>query len=93
MNVSLTPRLEELVKQKVGSGLYRSSSEVIREALRLLEERDRRLASLRKDIAVGIEQIEQGEYTDYEGGSLGDLFDQVKAEGTNKLEAARRDVG
>ena len=93
MNVSLTPRLEELVKQKVGSGLYGSSSEVIREALRLLEERDRRLASLRRDIAVGIEQIEGGEYADYEPDSLGDLFDQVKAEGTNRLEAARRDVG
>ena len=93
MNVSLTRRLEELVKRKVESGLYGSSSEVIREALRLLEERDRRLAALRSDIAVGVEQIEQGEYTDYEGGSLGNLLDEVTAEGTNRMEAAHGDVG
>ncbi|MBZ0159057.1 MAG: type II toxin-antitoxin system ParD family antitoxin, partial [bacterium] len=42
MNISLTPQLEKLVKNKVESGLYGSASEVIREALRLLEERDRR---------------------------------------------------
>jgi antitoxin ParD1/3/4 len=41
MNVSLTPHLEKLVSQKVASGLYNSASEVIREALRLLEEQDR----------------------------------------------------
>ena len=93
MNVSLTPRLEALVKHKVGSGLYGSSSEVIREALRLMEERDRRLVSLRSDIAVGIEQIEQGEYADYELDSVGDLFDEVKAEGADRLEAARGDAG
>jgi antitoxin ParD1/3/4 len=41
MNISLTPELEKLVLDKVKSGMYLSSSEVIREALRLLEERDR----------------------------------------------------
>ena len=41
MNVNLTPKLEEMVRQKVASGLYNSASEVIREALRLLEEQDR----------------------------------------------------
>lgn len=38
MNVNLTPQLEALVKQKVASGLYSSASEVVREALRLMEE-------------------------------------------------------
>ena len=41
MNVNLTPQLEELVRSKVASGLYTSASEVVREALRLLEEQDR----------------------------------------------------
>ncbi len=40
MNVSLTPELEKLVADKVGSGRYNSASEVVREALRLLEEQD-----------------------------------------------------
>jgi len=41
MNVSLTPELDRYVKQKVESGLYNNASEVVREALRMLVERDR----------------------------------------------------
>ena len=57
MNVNLTPQLEALVKQKVASGLYSSASEVVREALRLMEEQDRiraiKLEQLRQDIRDG----------------------------------------
>lgn len=38
MHVSLTPELENLVKRQVESGLYNSSSEVVREALRVWNE-------------------------------------------------------
>jgi antitoxin ParD1/3/4 len=41
-NVSLTPELEAFVDGKVASGRYRSASEVVRAALRLLDERERR---------------------------------------------------
>jgi antitoxin ParD1/3/4 len=44
-NVSLTPELEALVDSKVASGRYRSASEVVRAALRLLDERERLLAT------------------------------------------------
>ena len=59
MNINLTPQLEEMVWQKVVSGLYTSASEVVREALRLMEEKDRllaaRLAQLRQDIQEGLD--------------------------------------
>ncbi|SOE81308.1 putative addiction module antidote protein, CC2985 family [Caballeronia arationis] len=42
MNVNLTSKLEEMVKEKVATGLYNNASEVVREALRLREVRDRR---------------------------------------------------
>ncbi|QQR80035.1 MAG: type II toxin-antitoxin system ParD family antitoxin [Deltaproteobacteria bacterium] len=68
MNVSLTPALEEMIQNKVKTGLYTSTSEVVREALRLLEEKDRinliKLEALRKDIQVGIDQINRGEVLD-----------------------------
>ena len=70
MNVSLTPELENFIQSKVKSGRYLSASEVIREALRLLEERDRlyqaRLAELQKEITLGIESAERGEMYDGE---------------------------
>ena len=65
MNVSLTPRLEKMVKKKVASGLYNSASEVIREALRMFEEKERsrelKLKELRKEIAIGTDQLKRGE--------------------------------
>lgn len=65
MNVSLTPELEEMIAQKVQSGRYTSASEVIREALRLLEEheelRQRRLAVVREHLERGLEELERGE--------------------------------
>ena len=52
MNVSLTPELEDLVNEKVRSGLYQTASEVVREALRLLRQRD--LETRRADQAAGL---------------------------------------
>lgn len=41
MNVNLTPRLADRIERKVASGLYNSASEVMRDALHLMEEQDR----------------------------------------------------
>ncbi len=86
MNISLTPRLEKLVKQKVASGMYNSASEVMREALRLLDESDHikaiRREELRKEVAIGIEQLDRGEGTPLD-------MEEIKAEG-RKLRARKR---
>ena len=59
MNVNLTPELETLVRRKVASGMYTSASEVVREALRLMEEQDQmravRLEQLRQDVRKGLD--------------------------------------
>ena len=65
MNVNLTPKLEKLVQNKVKTGRYNSASEVVREALRLLEENDRiraaQLTGLRKGIDEGLASLDRGE--------------------------------
>jgi len=59
MNISLTRELEQMVQEKVASGMYSSASEVIREGLRLLKERDMlqamKLQELRTEIRKGID--------------------------------------
>jgi antitoxin ParD1/3/4 len=59
LNINLTPQLEQLVRQKVSSGRYNSASEVVREALRLMEEQDElralKLKQLRRDIRQGFD--------------------------------------
>ncbi len=65
LNINLTPQLENMVRQKVAGGLYNSASEVVREALRLMEAQDRlravRLAQLRQDIQEGLDSGSAGE--------------------------------
>jgi len=60
MNVSLTPELEAMIRQQVDSGRYNNASEVVREALRLLDEHQR-VQHLRSLLAVGLEQAQRGE--------------------------------
>lgn len=68
MNVSLTPELEQIVSLKVESGLYNSASEVVREGLRLLQQRDQmreiKLEALRTEIQKGIDDLEAGRVRD-----------------------------
>jgi len=68
MNVNLTPELEQLIQNKVKSGLYNNQSEVVREALRLMAEQDRlresHLAKLRAALAEGLAQADRGELLD-----------------------------
>ncbi len=65
ISVSLTAELIDLIKAKVESGRYTSTSEVVREALRLLEKADRqeaeRVKVLRRAWKEGIESGDAGE--------------------------------
>ncbi len=66
MNVSLTPELEAYVARKVETGRYNSASEVVREALRLLEERDHsreaRIARFDRELQARLASLDRGEY-------------------------------
>jgi len=53
MNVSLTPRLDGFVDQQVTSGRYKSASEVVREALRLLEIKEQENAIMQRKLDEG----------------------------------------
>jgi len=68
MNVHLGTAFDEFVADLLKSGYYQTQSEVLREGLRLLKEREEvkqmRLAELRKEIAVGAEQADSGQFVD-----------------------------
>ena len=85
MNISLTPELEQLVRDKVKTGLYQTASEVIREGLRLLNERDQRLQALRRDVRAGFEAVERGDFTEYDESSIRELSNRVQARGRQRL--------
>jgi len=81
MNVSLTPELEQLVNEKVQSGLYQTASEVVREALRLLKERDHAREQLRADVKAGFDALARGEGRIYDKASGRQLAERIKSRG------------
>ncbi|MBW4505144.1 MAG: type II toxin-antitoxin system ParD family antitoxin [Scytonematopsis contorta HA4267-MV1] len=66
MYIQLKPEHEQFIQTQMASGRYENADDVINEAFKLLEERERRLEQLRLQIAVGTEQIAQGRVTDGE---------------------------
>ena len=68
MNVHLGSAFDEFVADLLKGGYYQTQSEILREGLRLLKEREEvkqlRLAELRKAVAVGVEQADRGQFVD-----------------------------
>jgi len=89
MNVSLTPELEQVVNEKISSGLYQTADDVVREGLRLLIERDQRAESLRREIRAGFDSVARGERADYDATTIHKLADRVKSRGRKRLAVER----
>lgn len=89
MNVSLTPELEVFVNQKVASGMYQTASEVVRDGLRLLRERDElhqsKIEELRKAIALGQEEADRGEV----GPLNEETIQRLKARGNSRRKQGK----
>jgi antitoxin ParD1/3/4 len=84
MNISITPELEALIDKKVKTGLYHSASEVVREGLRLLKERDElkdlRLKELKREIQNGYDSAAGGSVEEWD---LDQFKKKVRARAVN----------
>ena len=85
MNFYLTSELEHFVHYKVNTGMYQTASEVIRESLRLLRERDQRVEALRQNLRSGFDAVERGEFTDYDATNIRELSARIKSQGRKRL--------
>jgi antitoxin ParD1/3/4 len=93
MNVFLTPDLVKLIEEEMRTGGFESAEGVIREALRLLKERDDRVGALRVEIRAGFEAIARCEYDEYDAASTPALAADIKRRGRERLEATKRKTG
>ncbi|HWV23111.1 MAG TPA: type II toxin-antitoxin system ParD family antitoxin [Thermomicrobiales bacterium] len=60
ISISLGDHFTEFIEEQIESGRYNTASEVVQAGLRLLEEKEQKLARLRADIAKGVDDFEQG---------------------------------
>lgn len=65
MAIQLPADIEESIQRKVESGQYDDPSAVLRAAIRLLDNRDRRLQELRASVAEGLAAIERGDVVEF----------------------------
>ncbi len=91
MEVTLSPELEELIAEQVESGHYPSPGEVVRDALRLFQEKlmlpERKRETLRRDVQIGLDALDRGEYVEYDDARQ--LAAEIKARGRRRLESVK----
>ena len=89
MNITLTPELENLVREEIMSGDYHSPNDVLREGLLLLKEiklsRQERIENLRREVQKGIDAMRNGQYKTYNGDALDGFVEDIIESGTKKL--------
>jgi len=79
MNVSLTPKLESFVRETVEAGLYNNASEVMREALRLLREKEIKRKELFKALDDSFDDIKAGRTTPFSRELMNDIAAKVSS--------------
>ena len=88
MNVNLGPTFDDFVAALLQTGLYQSQSEIVREGLRLLMEREQlkqlRLDELRREIAIGSAQADAGQFVDGK-----EAFRRIRAKSGERRRVAR----
>jgi len=87
MTITLPREIEELVNERVRSGMFDSPEEVIIASLRLLKAQENGVDALRREIMRGIEDIEQGRFTTYKNDAeLDALSDDIIKRGREQRE-------
>ena len=77
-SLSLGGHWEDFIRQEIGSGRYSTASEVVRAALRELEDRGKRLEALRKHLAEGAEQAARKDFV--EDFDIEDVIERAKSQ-------------
>ena len=93
MNVNLGETFDRFIAELLEGGLYQSQSEVVREGLRLLKEREElrthRLSQLRTELDKGLKDLESGDFETHDENSLRTAFEESKARGRKKLASKK----
>ena len=96
-SVALSPHLEAFVRAQVEAGQYNNVSEVVRDGLRLLQQRQQedaaKLEALRRAVALGVDAIQQGDFVVLERDGIEALVADIGATALERSSARRRAAG
>ena len=89
MNTPLTPKIEQLIDERLRRGPYKSATEVVEDAFDALTERER-LQAIRAQIDHADEQLAAGEFEEYDENTIQDFAEDIKSRGQARLAAERQ---
>jgi antitoxin ParD1/3/4 len=96
-NINLTDHLDQFVADAIDSGRYKNASEVVRDALRALELRQRReeqkLQRLRDAVQEGIDAAERGEYVELAEDEIEPFISQLGREASREAKRSKKRKG
>ncbi len=89
MSVEIPPDFQQFVDSAIESGSFKNASEVVGEALRLLQQRQHRLQQLRAEIQPALQRLDRGEGIELDDDSLDAFFEDVKTHGGKRPETGQ----
>ena len=89
MTVEIPPELQQFVHQVIDAGGCKSEAEVVGQALRLLQERQRRIEELRREVQPALDRLDRGEGIELDEDGLDAFFEDIKARSLAELAAER----
>ncbi len=87
MTIDIPADRQKVVTDAIARGEFKTETEVVDEALRMFEERQRTTEYFRREMQIGLDELDRGEYQEFDEVSLKTFFEQVKADGRQGLEA------
>ncbi|HYL77109.1 MAG TPA: type II toxin-antitoxin system ParD family antitoxin [Bryobacteraceae bacterium] len=89
METPLTPKIEQLIHERMERGSYRSATEVIEDAFEALAEREN-FQAIRAELDEADKELATGDYTEYDETTIYELAERVKTRGLERLAKERR---
>jgi antitoxin ParD1/3/4 len=90
MTVEIPVEYQQIVTDAISRGDFKTGTEMVAEGLRVLEERRRTADYLRREMQIGLDELDRGEYDEFDVKSLKEFFERVKAEGRAELERQKQ---
>ena len=86
---TLPPDLGQFVQEQVAAGRYQTEQELVVDAVRVLRELQVRQQQFHEDVRLGMEQLERGEFIEYDDAGLRGLIDELRLRVQNRRAPER----
>jgi antitoxin ParD1/3/4 len=87
--MTVPPEFEPFVRQQLAEGDYQSVEDVVGDGLRVLRELKRSAEEFRRDVQVGVDQLDRGEGLSLDREGLRQFFDDLQRRGRSRYDSSR----